>query len=99
MRCHTSHLFPVLLQVTIAVAQLDHAAAPQVPSARNTARDLTPEQKVKIEQLSRLQKHFGKDMSSPGVELSLKETNRSRSADRTLVTNSLYGTGLPSDTT
>src|SRR6266446_931385 len=99
MRCCTSYVFPVLLLVTIAVAQPDHAAEPQSPSARNTAQDLTPEHKAKIEQLSKLQKHFGKDMSSSGVELSLKETNRARSADRTLVTYSLYGTGLPSDTT
>jgi hypothetical protein len=99
MKFCVSYVFPVLLLATIAVAQPDHAAEPQSPSARNTAQDLTPEQKAKIELLSKLQKHFGKDMSSPGVELSLKETNRSRSADRTLVTYSLYAPGLPSDTT
>jgi hypothetical protein len=94
-----SYVLPVLFLATIAIAQPDHAAEPQSPSARNTVQDLTPEQKAKIELLSKLQKHFAKDMSSPGVELSLKETNRSRSADRTLVTYSLYATGLPSDTT
>src|SRR6267154_1664361 len=84
MRCRrASYVFPVLLLVT----------------ARNTAQDLTPEQKARIEQLAKLQKHFGKDMNSPGVELSLKETSRSRSGDRTLVTYSLYGMGLGSSAT
>jgi hypothetical protein len=97
MRHRPSYLFPVLVLVAVAVAQQANQATP--PSARNTAQDLTPEVRAKVEQLAKLQKHFGKDISSPGVELSLKETNRSRSADRTLVTYSLYGTGLPSDTT
>jgi hypothetical protein len=99
MRYLASCLLAVLLLVTIAVAQSDQAAESPSPSARNTAQDLTPEVRAKVEQLAKLQKHFGKDMNSPGVELSLKETNRSRSGDRTLVTYSLYGTGLPSNTT
>jgi hypothetical protein len=99
MRCRTSSLFPVLLLVAIAVAQSDQAAGPPPSSARNTAQDLTPDLKSKVELLAKLQKHFGKDMNSPGVELSLKETNRSRSGDRTLVTYSLYGVGLSPDTT
>jgi hypothetical protein len=91
-------LFPVLLVVAIAVAQSDQAPGPPSSSARNTAQDLTAEQKSKVERLAKLQKHFGKDMNSPGVELSLKETNRSRSGDRTLVTYSLYAVGLSPDT-
>jgi hypothetical protein len=92
-------VFPVLLLVAIAVAQSDQAAGPPSSSARNTAQDLTADQKSKVELLAKLQKHFGKDMNSPGVELSLKETDRSRSGDRTLVTYNLYGTGLSLDTT
>jgi hypothetical protein len=99
MRYRTSYVFPVLLLVAVAVAQSEQATEAQSPSARNTAQDLTADQKSKIELLAKLQKHFGKDMNSPGVELSLKETNRSRSGDRTLVTYSLYGTGLPSNAT
>ena len=99
MRRCASYLFPVLLLATIAVAQSERAAEAPSPSAPNNAQYMTPEVRTRVEQLAKLQKHFGKDISSPGVELSLKETNRSRSADRTLVTYSLYGTGLPSDTT
>jgi hypothetical protein len=100
MRYRVSYLspatiFPVLLLATIAAAQSDHVAEPSSPPNRNTAQDLTSEQKAKIEQLAKLQKHFGKDMNSPSVGLSLKETNRSRTEDRTLVTYSLFGTGLP----
>jgi hypothetical protein len=98
-RRYASHLFPALLLVAIAVAQSDRSAEPSPQSARNTAQDLTPEQRAKIEWLSNLQRNFGKKMNSPGVELSLKETNRSRSGDRTLVTYSLYGTGFPSSAT
>ncbi len=80
MRCRTSYVFPVLLLVAVAVAQQANEAPS--PSGRNTAQDLTADQKSKVELLAKLQKHFGKDISSPGVELSLKETNRSRSGDR-----------------
>jgi hypothetical protein len=98
MRCLASFLVAVLLLVTIVVAQSD-AVAQTSQSARNTAQDLTAEQKAKVEQLAKLQRNFGKKMNSPGVELSLKETNRSRAADRTLVRFRLNGTGLPSNTT
>lgn len=91
--------FAALLLVSVAVAQSEQATEAPSPSARNTAQDLTADQKSKVELLAKLQKHFGKEMNSPGVELSLKETKRSRSGDRTLVTYSLYGTGLSSDTT
>jgi hypothetical protein len=94
MGCRTSYLFPVLLLVTIAAAQSEHPSEPPSPSARNTAQDLTPEQRAKIEQLAKLQKHFGKDMSSSGVELSLKEIVRSHAEDRTLVKYDLYASGF-----
>ena len=78
MRHRSFYLFPVL--VAVAIAQQANQEPP--PSARNTAQDLTADQKSKVELLVKLQKHFGKDMNSPGVELSLKETNRSRSGDK-----------------
>lgn len=65
--------------------------------AQNTAQDLTPEQRGKLEKLARLQKNFGKSMNSPGVDLTLKEVSRSRSADRTLVTYELHATGVPTN--
>jgi hypothetical protein len=37
-------------------------------------------------------------MNSPGVELSLKEINRSHAEDRTLVTYGLYAFGFPPNT-
>jgi hypothetical protein len=92
------YLSPILLLVTIAVAQSDQPAESSPQFARNTAQDLTPEQRAKLQQLSKLQRDFGKKMNSPGVELSLKETNRSRDKDRTLVTYNLYATGMPSST-
>jgi hypothetical protein len=91
------YLLTLLVLVAAAVAQQVNQVTP--PSAHNTAQDLTTDQRSKVELLAKLQKHFGKEMNSPGVELSLKETNRSRSGDRTLVTYSLYGVGLPADTT
>ena len=102
MRCCTLHLFLALFLalflVTIAVGQADRANEPPPQSARNTAQDLTPEQKAKIEQLAKLQKHFGKDLNSPGVQLSLKEISRSRT-DRTLIKYELYATGFPAEST
>jgi hypothetical protein len=93
--------FPVSLLIlfSAAVAQSDRDAQKSPASTRSASQDLTPEQKAKVEQLGKIQKNFGKKMNSPGVELSLKETNRSRTADRTLVSYRLYGTGLPSKTT
>jgi hypothetical protein len=98
MRCCTLHLFLALFLVTIAVGQADRANEPPPQSARNTAQDLAPEQKAKIELLAKLQKHFGKDLNSPGVELSLKEISRSRT-DPTLIKYELYATGLPAEST
>jgi hypothetical protein len=79
-----------LFLVAEALAQ---SAPPQAPQT------LTPEQMQKVEQLSKLQRDFGKKMNSPGVDLTLKETNRSRTGDRTLVTYSLYGSGLSTQAT
>lgn len=94
MRARAFYIFPALFLAAFAVAQSDQSAGGSPLPAPNTAQDLTSEMRSKVELLAKLQKHFGKDMSSPGIELSLKETNRSRSGDRTLVTYSLYGVGL-----
>jgi hypothetical protein len=79
--------------------QTGQAAQTTDQSARDTVQDLTPDQKAKLEQLAKLQKNFGKGMNSPGVDLTLKETGRSRTADRTLVEYGLYASGLPKNTT
>lgn len=70
-----------------------------VQQSAPTNQKLTPEQQETIVRLSNLQKKLGKSMNSPGVELSLKEISRSRSADRTLVKYELYATGLPKNLT
>ena len=94
MRCPASFWLSISLLATAAVAQSGPPQSPPQPTPK-TAQNLTPEQRAKVEQLARLQKHFGKDMNSPGVELSLKEIGRSRDADRTLVKYELYATGFP----
>src|SRR5258708_19586596 len=94
----TLNVFPLLLLVTIAVAQSDRTVQRAPESARNTAQDLTAEQRAKIEQLARLQKHFGKDMSTPGVELSLKEVARPTAGDRTLAKYNLSAHSFPPNT-
>jgi hypothetical protein len=99
MRSLALSFVPVLFLITIVVAQSDGRAIQTSQSARNTAQDLTAEQKAKVEQLAKLQRNFGKKMNSPGVELSLKERTRTRASDRTLVSFGLNGTGLPSSTT
>jgi hypothetical protein len=90
---------PVFFLATIVVAQSDGRAIQTSQLAGNTAQDLTAEQKVKVDHLAKLQRDFGKKMNSPGVELSLKETTRSRESDRTLISFGLNATGLPSNTT
>jgi hypothetical protein len=85
MRRRNLYSFLLPLLVTAVVAQTE----------RNTGQDLSNEQRDKIEQLAKFQKHLGKDLNSPGVGLSLKELSRSRAADRTLVTYGLYATGFP----
>src|SRR5437773_11124051 len=90
-----------LLLVSLLLAGSAVSQSNQTPPGQshplNTAAgpmSLPLDQKAKIEQLAKLQKDLGK-MSSPGVELFLKETGRSRAEDRTLVTYSLYAAGLP----
>ena len=73
-------------------------AAPQGQSV-GPAASLTPELRTKIDQLSNLQKNFSKtkNMNGPGVKLSLKEVERTKTTDRTLVTYRLFAEGLPKD--
>lgn len=53
---------------------------------------LTPEIRAKVDQLSNIQKNFSntKKMNGPGVQLSLKEVERSKTTDRTLIKYRLY---------
>ncbi|MEQ1354109.1 MAG: hypothetical protein ABLT11_08825 [Candidatus Acidiferrum sp.] len=64
-----------------------------------SAASLTPELRAKVDQLSNLQKNFSntKKMNGPGVQLSLKEVERSKATDRTLIKYRLYAEGLPKD--
>jgi hypothetical protein len=85
----------VLILSTAALTQ-----SVTVQQSLPTNQNLTPDQQATVVRLSNLQKNFGKiSMNSPGVTLSLKEINRTRAADRTLVTYELYSTGLPKDHT
>jgi hypothetical protein len=56
---------------------------------------LTPDQRATVLRLANLEKNFGKSMNSLGVELSMKEIDRSRAEDRTFVHYALYANGLP----
>src|SRR5579863_10350998 len=94
MRRPAHYLIPVVLLASLAAPQSDPSQKPP-QSARNTVQDLTPEQRTRLEQLAKIQKNFGKSMTSPGVELSLKEIGRSQAGDRTLVKYGLYATGVP----
>ena len=49
--------------------------------------------------LANVQKNFGKKMNTPGVDLSLKEIDRSKPSDRTLVKYFMFAKGLPTDLT
>ena len=83
----------VLLLSTFAISQTIQKSAP-------ADQDLTSQQKDTVVQLSNFQKNFGKrEFNSPGVELTLKEINRTRATDRTLVKYELYATGFPKDLT
>jgi len=64
-----------------------------------SAASLTPDLRTKIDQLSNLQKNFSKpkNMNGPSVKLSLKEVERTKATDRTLVRYRLYAEGLPKD--
>lgn len=49
--------------------------------------------------MANLQKNFGKKMNTPGVDLSLKEIDRSKTSDRTLVKYFVFAKGLPTNLT
>jgi len=93
-------LVPILLLIATAASQSDSGIVVKQPSGGppNIQR-LPPEQLAKIQKLANLQKNFGKNMNSPGVVLSLKEIDRTRTADRTLVKYFLYANGLRKNTT
>lgn len=62
--------------------------------------NLTSNAQAAVVRLSNLEKAIWKgSLNSPGVQLSLKEVGRSRSADRTLVKYELYAMGLPKNLT
>jgi hypothetical protein len=75
------------------------AAAQTVQKSSPTDQDLTAEQKEMVVKLANLQKNFGKKMSSPGVDLALREIDRTPTTDRTLVKYELYAKGLPTELT
>jgi hypothetical protein len=86
---------PLLLLGALEIVQTSQATTAQTQSQSAVGIDaLAPEQKTRIEQLAKLQKHFGKDMNSPGVDLSLKEIGRPRIDDRSVVQYELYATGF-----
>jgi hypothetical protein len=89
---HTLACLLILLFSIFAPTQTVQKSSP-------TDQDLTAEQKAQVVKLANLQKNFGKKMNSPGVDLSLKEINRWRVSDRTLVKYELHATGLPKDLT
>jgi hypothetical protein len=82
----------LLLLSTVAAAQTVQKSAP-------ADQDLTAEQKEMVVKLANLQKNFGRKMNSPGVDLSLREIDRTPTTDRTLVRYELYAKGLPADLT
>ncbi|HKI27196.1 MAG TPA: hypothetical protein VKA07_12775 [Candidatus Sulfotelmatobacter sp.] len=90
MRRTVAHF--LLLFSTVAAAQMVQKSAP-------TDQDLTAEQKETVVKLANLKKNFGKKMNSPGVDLSLREIDRTPTTDRTLVRYELYAKGLPTDLT
>ena len=70
--------------------------APQIIQKSSPSnQDLPADQKSIVMKLANLQKSFGPQMISPGVDLSLKEIKRWKASDRTLVEYELYTTGLP----
>jgi hypothetical protein len=60
---------------------------------------LTPEIRAKADRLSNIQKNFSntEKMNGSGVQLSLKEVERSKATDRTLIKYRLYAEGLQID--
>jgi hypothetical protein len=100
MKASGLFLLPFLFAVALTSA-FSQSSDPTTPRSQSigSAPDLTSAQKAKIEQLAKLQKNFGKNMNSPGVELSLREDSRSKTMDRTLVDYDLYAKGFPRNTT
>jgi hypothetical protein len=89
-------LFGILAFLPLSMLALSQSVTVRQSSPTN--QNLTPQQQAAVVRLSKLQKNFGKSsMNSPGVTLSLKEINRRRTTDRTLVTYELYATGMPKD--
>ena len=88
-------LVTVLFQATTAIPQSAQTAAPSQSQNQNTFGSLPPDKRAIVLKLANLEKNFGKGMNSPGVELSMKEINRTRAEDRTLVHYDLYAKGLP----
>jgi hypothetical protein len=89
-------LFGILAVLPLSMLVLSQSVTVRQSSPTN--QNLTPQQQAAVVRLSNLQKNFGKSsMNSPGVTLSLKEINRRRITDRTLVTYELYATGMPKD--
>jgi hypothetical protein len=60
--------------------------------------NVSPAAAKQVEILANLQRHLT-DMNSPGVQLSLKEIERKKTSDRTIVEYDLYATGLPGNLT
>ena len=75
------------------------SVAQTVQKSSPTNQDLTAEQQAAVIKLAKIQKNFGKKMNSPGADLSLKEIDRSRESDRTLVKYFVFTSGLPTDLT
>lgn len=88
----------VLFQAASAASQSKDTVASPIPSSPNTADTLTPDQRALVEKLANLQRNLGKKMNSAAVELTLKELERVRGDDRTLVHYGLYATGLSNKT-
>lgn len=86
---------PLVLLGALEIVQASQATTAQTQSRSAVGIDaLAPEQRTRIEQLAKLQKHFGKDLNSSGVDLTLKEIGRSRIDDRSVVQYELYATGF-----
>jgi hypothetical protein len=88
------------LLVTLLVAGSPLLCLAQtVQKSSPSNQDLTSEQTSMVFKLANVQKNFGKKMNTPGVDLSLKEIDRSKTSDRTLVKYFLFAKGLPTDLT
>lgn len=94
MRCFVLCMSSFLLSTMVASQTLT------VQQSKPTNENLTPEAQAAVVRLSNVERAiWTHSMNSPGAELSLKEINRWRIADRTLVKYELYSTGLPKNVT